>query len=379
MEYSPQSKFVMSLYNDICNLIDTGYDRQIDENEFNDIALRLFTFQYSANEPYKKYCEKKGMTPSVVKRWEEIPAVPTDAFKTVDFICFPRDQIKKTFVTSGTSDPEKHGKYYLDERGLTVYQKSEIVNFYTHMFPDGQKNMKFLVFAPSPETLPNSAMAYCLDLWKNKYGTSDSVFLIGRSGFDMKTLVSSLRTAEEKKEPVVLVGASFGFVPLFDYCEKEKIKFNLPEGSRSLDGGGFKGKSREISKEEFYSKFPQILGIPSDCSINLYAMTEMATQFPDNVFRNRVKGVFKPRFKEIPPWARTISVDPDTLERLPMGADLGLLRHYDLANFNTVLAIQTDDIGYGIEDGFEVIGRAKGAEGRGCALNVEELLNANKE
>jgi len=56
-----------------------------------------------------------------------------------------------------------------------------------------------------------------------------------------------------------------------------------------------------------------------------------------------------------------------------------LLRHYKLANRVTVVAIQTDDVGYELKGGFEIIGRAKGAEARGCSLAVEEMLQASSQ
>jgi hypothetical protein len=38
------------------------------------------------------------------------------------------------------------------------------------------------------------------------------------------------------------------------------------------------------------------------------------------------------------------------------------------------MAVQTEDIGRTVADGFEIIGRAAGAESRGCSLIIEELL-----
>ena len=40
------------------------------------------------------------------------------------------------------------------------------------------------------------------------------------------------------------------------------------------------------------------------------------------------------------------------------------------------MAIQTDDVGYLTGDGFEIRGRAPGAEARGCALALDEFLAA---
>jgi len=51
------------------------------------------------------------------------------------------------------------------------------------------------------------------------------------------------------------------------------------------------------------------------------------------------------------------------------------LRHFDLANLNSVLAIQTEDLGRVAGSGFELLGRAPGAQLRGCSLTAEEWEN----
>ena len=75
----------------------------------------------------------------------------------------------------------------------------------------------------------------------------------------------------------------------------------------------------------------------------------------------------------IPHWARTAVVDPETLEELPAG-QTGLLKHIDLANRGSVIAIQTEDLGHTAEAGFEIVGRAPAAEARGCSLALDQLL-----
>jgi len=45
----------------------------------------------------------------------------------------------------------------------------------------------------------------------------------------------------------------------------------------------------------------------------------------------------------------------------------GLLRHVDLANWESISFLQTHDIGRAAGNGFEVLGRAVGAEVRGCS------------
>jgi hypothetical protein len=60
------------------------------------------------------------------------------------------------------------------------------------------------------------------------------------------------------------------------------------------------------------------------------------------------------------------------LDPLPAGEE-GLLRHFDLANRGHICAIQTDDMGRQVEDGFEVYGRAHEGASRGCSLTIDEM------
>jgi len=94
--------------------------------------------------------------------------------------------------------------------------------------------------------------------------------------------------------------------------------------------------------------------------INTLGMSESGTNYFDNTIRNFFNGVEeRERYKVALPWTRTLVVGPRTGQRLPKG-EIGLIRHYDLTNRATVLAVQTDNIGYETDGGFEIIGRAQG-------------------
>ena len=140
--------------------------------------------------------------------------------------------------------------------------------------------------------------------------------------------------------------------------------------SRTMDAGGYKGRSRELSRAELDEAIEARLAIAPKRALNLLGMTELASQFYDGVL---VDGFARPRRKQNPPWTRTLVLSPDTLTPLADG-EVGLLMHVDLANLERPAFIRTDDLGVKDADGFEVLGRASGADSRGCSLSVEELL-----
>jgi hypothetical protein len=62
-----------------------------------------------------------------------------------------------------------------------------------------------------------------------------------------------------------------------------------------------------------------------------------------------------------------------------------LLRHHDRANVERPIMIQSEDVGVSVtaegfrRRGFEILGRAKGAEPRGCSLGAEDLAPRHAE
>src|SRR6266567_3752398 len=67
--------------------------------------------------------------------------------------------------------------------------------------------------------------------------------------------------------------------------------------------------------------------------------------------------VFVRRVFQFPLWARAQIVSPETGREVGEG-ETGLIQVLDLANVNSVLAIQTEDLGIRRGDGFEFVGRA---------------------
>lgn len=362
-------KPIVDIDRDILEFIEKGIDTN-DELLFNELALKIFTVQYEYNSLYQKFCRRRDKTPETVFSWEDIPAIPTDAFKNSELSLFPQYS-RRTFMTSGTSNPDEKGVVKYDSGGLALMDATIRVAASEFLFPDKRKP-RLLILAPPPEAAPHMIMVYGMNRLIDYFGRSDSRFLVGPKGFDPEELIHALEHSEKEDVPAALCGGSFGFVNFFDYCDKRGRTFQLPEGSRCLDAGGFKGRSRELNRDEFLEQCETYLGIESAWCVNLLGMTETASQFYDNCLLNVFKGRSSPRIKVNPPWTRTRVVDPDTLELLPKGVT-GLLRHFDLANRGHVCAIQSDDMGRLKDDGFEIDGRAGSGEAKGCAMTIDEL------
>lgn len=355
---------------ELLELIAEGVDGKRDEAAFTALALGLHAYQYAHNTPYRQYCDYRGARPDQVGHWTEIPAVPIAAFKEATLATEPIEHAAALFMSSGTTRPEQRSRHY--HPSLAVYDASARINFAAHVLPD-RTRLPVLALNPPPAALPNSSLAHYLGLMVDAYGDPVSGFFLDAGGLHYQRLLEALREAAWSDRPVALLGATFAFVHLLDRMSQDGITLPLAAGSRAMDTGGVKGRSREIARDELAAALEERLGIPASRQINMYGLTELSTQFLDATLRRP----HAPRHKAVPPWARTRVLDPETLRELPAGTP-GVLCHTDLANRASVCTVLTEDLGVALEDGFEIMGRVAGSQARGCSIALDELLAATR-
>jgi hypothetical protein len=333
-----------------------------DDIRFEALALETFRFQYARNPAYRRLCQALGVRPDSVQRWQDIPSVPTGAFKEARLATFPEEEEIRTFRTSGSTS-QRRGALHLDT--LEVYEASLLASFDAYVCA-GWGRMRFAVLAPSETDAPDSSLSYMFSTACREFGTPDSRFYATRDGWHLEQAIADL---QEAKQPVAVLGTAFAFVHLLDILAGRGIRLALADGSRVMETGGFKGRSRELTREVLHSGLSIGLGVPHASIINQYGMCELGSQFYEPSLANGIPT----RTKKVPPWVRTRVVDPATMTDVASG-ETGILLHYDLANTGSVIAVQTSDIGRSLEDGFEVMGRLQGAEARGCSIAADILL-----
>jgi hypothetical protein len=355
MNYLLGSDFLKQLDEDIFEFVLKGLSNQ-DENRFNELALKKFEHHYNTSTPYRKFCKRKNIAPETITHWEEIPAISSFALKKAISDSLTAEKAEQLYLDSGIAQLKKRKETtYRDKWTVAMIRTSNALLAKKYLFPDVEK-MKILFMLPSPKMAPLMEMAIGMEYLRTEFGTSDSRFLISPLGLDIKTLLKAIKNAEKTGEPLALVGATFGLVLFLDACGKEGIRFCLPKGSRICDTGGYMGRYAGCSKEEYFKKCNQVLGIDENFCINILWICENSTIYFDNVLKNFLFGVKKKRCKKPPPWARTVVVDTREFRRLPKG-EIGLLRHYDLTNRLAGFAVQTDNLGFETEYGFEIIGK----------------------
>jgi hypothetical protein len=244
---------------------------------------------------------------------------------------------------------------------------------------------------------------------RHHIGTSRCAYmgLVGTDegwAIDVPALCEGLRQAEAEGEPVLLLGTAFSFVHLLDALAVRGLRFALPAGSRLMETGGYKGRSRSLSRLDLHALVTEFLGIRRDEIICEYGMSELSSQAYGRekgdgrtekregseqsgvgstigeIVGDDVKSFTSSKRKDqrlltssltplfrFPPWARAQIVSPETGREVGEG-ETGLIRVFDLANVYSVMAIQTEDLALRRGRGFELIGRAVLAEPRGCSL-----------
>ncbi|MGM0557045.1 MAG: hypothetical protein ACQEVA_11750 [Myxococcota bacterium] len=349
---------------------------QWSDERFNALARSVFEAQFRRNPPFRRFCEGRGVTPRDVDDYREIPAVPTDVFKHVRLSGV--SEPTHTFKTSGTTVGERGEHHFAS---VDVYQASLRGPFRHFCLPD-RDQMRMLIAAPPAEDLPDSSLSFMLSELIELHGDAESAFYVRREGgeLDMKlgAMADAITRSQEEDIPVFLLGTAFAFAELL---EAHDTIWNLPPGSRVMETGGFKGKSKSITRDELYEAFSMQLGIPESMCVSEYSMTELSSQAYTADLRRQLA---QDRFAETvveresilytPPWVRVELMDPRTLEPLEGDGARGLICWYDLANIDSVVGVQTTDIGTRVGDGFRLEGRAPDADLRGCSLTIEEIV-----
>jgi hypothetical protein len=343
--------------------------------QFSKLALELFALQFKHNSAYRKICEARRLTPQTVKHWSQISAAPTAVFKELELTGLAPDEHTTVFHSSGTTE-QKPSRHFHSAESLVVYEASLIAWFLENVPPDLRftiDDLRLVCLTPPPEQVPHSSLVHMFETVRQKLGQPESVFVgrIDTEGswtLDFEAALAALGNNPKSKiqNPKLVLGTAFSFVHLLDYLAENNLRFELPAGSRVMETGGYKNRSRALPKTELHALIIERLGVSPANIICEYGMSELSSQAYDSE-SHRPSTIRHPRVFRFPPWARVQIISPETGLELAEG-ETGLIRVFDLANVFSVAAIQTEDLGVRRGDGFELIGRAQLAEPRGCSL-----------
>jgi hypothetical protein len=335
-----------------------------DEGAFDAQARALFAHQIERNSAYARFAASRGFLASRLPRsWREIPAVPASAFKDATLATFDVVYAELEFHTSGTTE-EPAGKHYVERAAL--YDAALAAGFDRFMLADGRK-LRYLNLVPNPRYKKHSSLGYMVGHVSVLRGDGKAAYFLDEDRVDTDRFTVAFDAAIAESQPVCITGTAFALLALLDALDERARTFSAPPGSRIMETGGLKGRTRAISRDELYVRLAATFGIAQEAIVAEYGMTELLSQYYDTP-ESRTQAL---RVKAAPPWLRTLVVDAEGRE--VAAGETGFLRHTDLANRSSVVAIETEDRGYAVPGGIVLLGRASDADPRGCSLDAEEL------
>jgi len=312
-------------------------------SEFNEIAIKIFHYQYNNNIIYKQFVDFNFIDITKIYHFSEIPFLPIDLFKTQKVIC-NNNATEKIFESSGTTSNIR-SKHYICS--LNLYEKSFLSAF--EYFYGNIKDYCFLALLPNYSEQQNSSLIYMINRLIKETGHKDSNFYL----YDLKALSEKLIQLDNHRKKIILFGVTYS---LLDLAEKYPVK--IPDAI-IFETGGMKGRRKEMLREELHLQLKHSFGVPS--VHGEYGMTELLSQA-----YSKSDGIF-----ETPPWMKILIRDINDPFRILDVNKSGAINIIDLANIETCSFIATQDMGKVYQNGkFEVSGRLDNSDLRGCNLMI---------
>lgn len=338
------------------------------DTDIDTAFLDLARYQFEYNRAYRNYVEYLDVDIEAIRDVRAIPAVPASAFKDAVLTTGESSSAMAIFQTSGTTTSNR-GRHFLENTSL--YAASSLATFDRLVLaPRGLlgtqlQRIRFLSFAPNSRERCDSSLGFMVEHFMACRGDGEDRHLLSGEEFDLDELRSSVHRAKLAGVTLIIFTTALAALNIIDALGNEKIL--LPRDSLLIETGGFKGKQRTTTRNELYARLAQAFGIERANIFAEFGMTELTSQYYDLASSCSRE----PRIKAGPPWLRTYIVDAEGHE--VAAGEVGALRHLDLANRSSVLAIDTEDLGVRQNGGFVLLGREASAELRGCSLTAENI------
>ncbi|HXK18947.1 MAG TPA: acyl-protein synthetase [Polyangiaceae bacterium] len=352
-------------------------------DSFAGLALDIARFQLDASEGFRRLVRARGASLDAL---DDIPPVPSDAFRLTRVATFGPELDAASFFTSGTTGAER-GTHSMRLTG--TYERLSLL-FGRQALLAPQATALVVALAPPLSTPPSSSLGYMLARFMEAFdgepldasehgapGASPARWLLGENGVNLAGLEQVARSASHARRPLLVLGTAFALVRLLDDLAGARLP--LPAGSLVMQTGGFKGRTREVSMEELRESVSFAFQLGPGRVVGEYGMTELTSQLYEGVVREsalaaRHPGVAPGVYFE-PHWLRVTPVDPVSLLPVAEG-DIGLARFIDLGNVDSAVSVVTQDLVRRAGGGIQLLGRQAGAPARGCSLAIEALLHA---
>lgn len=350
------------------------------DERFDELALDLYAAQRSSIPAYDSWCEWElsRRADARVRSWRDVPALPIGAFRQLH-VADATLPVAAAWESSGTTS-DSRSTHRLAE--LLHYDHAIDAGVRTALLPDvvaGERApLACVQLQPDARAAPTSSLSYMFDrIRTGPWCRDEDAYVHGSWEIETWPAWSKLEALAADDEPVLLLATSFALAILLERAREigwERLR--LPPGSRVVDTGGYKGRARELTRDELLDRVGHWLGVAPEWCENEYGMSELSSQAwlgsvaaaCGHPLHTSSRGE-----RWTPPWLRVRVVDPATLAEVADG-DQGLLVFHDLANAWSCARIRSEDVGIRRGGGFELVGRAPGAVLKGCSLRLEDIV-----
>jgi hypothetical protein len=372
---------IFKLRREIVDRIQRGAGPWTSKN-WNQLARQVFAYQAKHNVVFKKFLTS---FPSRAP----FPTLPIVAFKESKVCSFRPSRHQPYFESSGTTNAGTAIVSRHHFRSLDLYETSVIAGWRwkmchqtvdglgeavtgsptpsiangMHRIPHSLFHNRFIALMPSEKEAPHSSLSKMVAILMKKFGDDSSAWFMQNGRWKWPKLKRQLTYLEQNGQQSVLFGTAFAWVHFLDWCAAHKVRFSLPSNTTVLETGGYKGKSRELTRSELHQQLSKLLGLPKQNIQSEYSMCELSSQAYS--FSVRGKTLF-----QFPPWCRYRVVRPGSSQSAKKG-EQGVLEIYDLANFDSCAFIRTEDMAIDHGKAFELLGRLPRAGLKGCSLSFE--------
>jgi len=312
------------------------------EEDFEEVALQVFRYQYEKTIDYREFCELLKIQPSEINSIEKIPFLPIQFFKSKSIISKGQSS-EKIFTSSGTTGSVT-SKHFISD--LKLYETSFLKGFISEY--GNPQEYAILALLPSYLEREGSSLVYMVDRLIKESNNENSGFYLD----ELDLLIEKIEHLEISGQKTILIGVSYALLDLI-----EKKKFHL-KNTIVMETGGMKGKRKEMIKQELHDILKKGFGVEKIHSE--YGMTELLSQA-----YSKSNGIFN-----CPAWMKILTRDPEDALTF-IKNKTGGINVIDLANINSCSFIATQDLGKVFTDGsFEIMGRFDESDIRGCNLMV---------
>jgi len=313
--------------------------KNLDEKEFNNLAIEAFRFQSSENKIYKQFLELNKIDINKINCYKDIPFLPIEFFKN-HIITSLREVPSYYFESSGTTSINKSKHFF---KNINLYEKSLSLGF--KLFFGNIEEYIILALLPNYMEQKHSSLIYMIDYLIKKTNNELSNFYLE----DFEKLKEVIEKTIKSGKRIILFGVTYAMLDFSEYNNKKYPEILI------FETGGMKGRRKEILRLELHKILEKSFGVNK--IYGEYGMAELFSQAYSMSY-----GVFK-----CPPWMKVLIRDTNDPKTLVQKSKTGGVNIIDLANIQSCCFIATQDVGISYTDEtFEILGRFDNSDIRGC-------------